>query len=153
VQAPPPAPVAIVQADIAHARSGEVPNSAVRSPPLGSQLQVAVIQFGRASSGVSGLGEDVLAEVARMQKRNGATVRIVAHASEDASASSAQGLERGNYDVSRRRALAITSALVAYGVPRGSIVAEAASDAEPAYGTNTARGVAANRRAEIYLDF
>jgi outer membrane protein OmpA-like peptidoglycan-associated protein len=130
-----------------------VPAGSVKSPPLGGQIQVAVIQFGRAQSGVSGTGNDVLADVARMQKRNGGTVRIVAHASEDATAATVQGIEQGNYDMSRRRALAITNQLMAFGVPRSSIVAEAASDAEPAYGTNTARGVAANRRAEVFLDF
>jgi outer membrane protein OmpA-like peptidoglycan-associated protein len=151
--APPSPPVPVAMANIARAQSGEVPNSAVKSPALGSQIQVAVVQFGRASSGVTGMGQEVIADVARMQKRNGGTVRVVAHASEDASAASVQGLEQANYDVSRRRALAIANMLMAYGVPRSSIVAEAASDAEPAYGTNTARGVAANRRAEIYLNF
>ena len=33
------------------------------------------------------------------------------------------------------------------------IAAEAASDEEPAYETNTARGIAANRRAEIFVEF
>lgn len=148
--APPPAPI---KADIARAQSGAVPPGAVTSPPLGGQIQVAVIQFSRAQSGVAGVGQEVLAEVARMQKRNGATVRIVAHASEDVTAATAQGIEQGNYDISRRRALAVTNLLMAFGVPRNNIVAEAASDAEPAYGTNTARGVAANRRAEVFLDF
>ena len=41
---------------------------------------------------------------------------------------------------------------MALGVPRSAIVAEAASDSEPKYATNTARGIAANRRAEIFLD-
>lgn len=115
-------------------------------------MQVAVVQFGRGSSGLGGISRDVIAEVARMQKWNGGTVRIVAHASEDVAAPTAQAIERGNYEVSRRRALAITDLLMAFGVPRSSIVAEAASDAEPAYGTNTARGIAANRRAEVFLD-
>ena len=61
-------------------------------------------------------------------------------------------IERGNYDVSRRRALAIANQLMALGVPRSAIVAEAASDSEPKFATNTARGIAANRRAEIFLD-
>jgi outer membrane protein OmpA-like peptidoglycan-associated protein len=142
-----------VAADIAHARSGKVPSSAIKSPPLGGQIQVAVIQFGRASSGLGGNDDGVLARVAQMQKRNGGTVRIVAHASQDVSASSAEAMERGNYDVSRRRALAVADQLMRLGVPRSAIVAEAASDGEPAYGTDTARGVAANRRAEVYLDF
>ncbi len=37
------------------------------------------------------------------------------------------------------------------GVPRSAIVAEAASDGEPAYDTNTARGVAASRRPKTSI--
>ncbi len=43
-------------------------------------------------------------------------------------------------------------ASLSLGVPRNAIVAEAACDSEPKYTTDTARGVAANRRAEIFLD-
>ena len=111
-----------------------------------------MIQFGRASSGIDGLDAAILARVAQIQRKNGGTVRIVAHADQDVSGSSASALERGNYEVSRRRALAIANQLMALGVPRGAIVAEAASDAEPAYDTNTARGVAANRRAEVFIE-
>ncbi len=142
----------MVKADIARAQSGEVPPGSLISPLAGGPLQVAVVQFDRGSSGLGGLSQEVIAQVARMYKMNGGTVRVVAHASQDVAASTAQALEQGNYDVSRRRALAVTNLLMSYGVPRASIIAEAASDAEPAYGTNTARGVAANRRAEVYLD-
>lgn len=141
-----------MKADIAKAISGEVPFSALKSPPFGGPMQVAVIQFGRASSGLGGNDQAVLARVAQIQRRNGGTVRIVAHASQDVSGSTDQALELGNYNVSRRRALAIADTLMRLGVPRSAIVAEAASDNEPAYATNTARGVAANRRAEIFLD-
>jgi outer membrane protein OmpA-like peptidoglycan-associated protein len=55
--------------------------------------------------------------------------------------------------VSRRRALAVAQQLRALGVPRDRIVAEAASDEEPIYQTSTARGIAANRRAEVFIDF
>lgn len=129
-----------------------MPFSAIKSPPFSGQVQVAVIQFGRSSSGLGGNDEAVLSRVAKIQKQNGGTIRIVAHASQDVTAASSGALERGNYEVSRRRALAIANSLMRMGVPRGAIVAEAASDDEPVYATNTARGVAANRRAEIYLD-
>jgi flagellar motor protein MotB len=33
------------------------------------------------------------------------------------------------------------------------MVAEAASDGEPIYQTSTARGLAANRRVEVFMDF
>ena len=62
-------------------------------------------------------------------------------------------IERGNYEVSRRRALAIVAQLERDGVPRSAIIAEAASDAEPKYSTTNPRGVAANRRAEVFIDF
>ena len=108
-----------------------------------------------AAAGEAGLGgrdSDVLRKVADIQRKNGGTVRVVAHAEQDVSGSSVSQIERGNYDVSRRRALAIANQLMALGVPRSAIVAEAASDSEPKFATNTARGIAANRRAEIFLD-
>ena len=151
--APPPAPVAPVEGNIATAQSGKVPFRDVRSPPFSGNVQVAIIQFGRGSTGLDGTDFSVLQKVADIQKSNRATVRIVAHSSQDAYASSVTDLERANYEVSRRRALSIANQLVRLGVPVERIVAEAASDAEPVYETNTARGVAANRRAEIFVDF
>jgi outer membrane protein OmpA-like peptidoglycan-associated protein len=151
VTATPTAPPVNLQADIAHAQSGAVPSSAITSPP-GGPLQVAVIQFGRASSGLGGRDGDILKKIAQIQKKNGGTVRVVAHSEQDVTGSSVGQIEQGNYDVSRRRAINIANQLMALGVPRSAIVAEAASDSEPKYATNTARGIAANRRAEIFLD-
>jgi outer membrane protein OmpA-like peptidoglycan-associated protein len=115
-------------------------------------LQVAVIQFGRASSGIDERDAAILARVAQIQRQNGGTVRIVAHAEQDVSGQSVEALERGNYEVSKRRALSVANRLIALGVPRSAILAEAASDSEPMYETTSARGVAANRRAEVFLD-
>ena len=140
-----------LQADIARAQSGAVPFSTIRPPP-GGPLQVAVIQFGRASSGLGGRDDEILREVAQIQRKNGGTVRVVAHADQDVSGASVDQIERGNYDVSRRRAINVANQLMALGVPRSAIVAEAASDSEPKFATNSARGIAANRRAEIFLD-
>lgn len=135
-----PAPV---KGDIARAQSGEVPFSALKSPPFDGSLQVAVIQFGPSSTGLDSVDSAVLARVAEIQRENGGTVRIVAHAAQD----------RDNFDVSRRRALAIAQELRRLGVPTSQMVAEAASDGEPIYQTSTARGLAANRRVEVFMDF
>ena len=135
-----PAPL---NGDIARAQSGEVPFSALKSPPFDGSLQVAVIQFGPSSTGLDGVDSAVLARVAEIQRENGGTVRIVAHAAQD----------RDNFDVSRRRALAIAQELRRLGVPISQMVAEAASDGEPIYKTSTARGLAANRRVEVFIDF
>jgi outer membrane protein OmpA-like peptidoglycan-associated protein len=138
-------------ANIPRAQSGEVPPGTIKAPT--GPLQLAVIQFGRSSSGLGGNDLAIIDRVAQIQKQNGGTVRIVAHAAQDVTASSINALENGNYEVSKRRALAIANRLMALGVPRSAIIAEAASDAEPIYETNTARGIAANRRAEVFLDF
>jgi len=140
-----PAPVRadIVKADIARAQSGEVPFAALKSPPFDGSLQVAVIQFGPSSTGLDGADSAVLARVAEIQRDNGGMVRIVAHAAQD----------RDNLDVSRRRALGVAQELRRLGVPTSQMVAEAASDHEPIYQTNTARGTAANRRVEVSIDF
>lgn len=132
-----------VKGDIATAQSGEVPFSTLKSPPFDGSLQVAVIQFGPSSTGLDGADSAVLARVAEIQRENGGTIRLVAHAAQD----------RDNLDVSRRRALAIARELRRLGVPTGDIVAEAASDDEPIYQTSTARGLAANRRVEVFIDF
>lgn len=112
-----------------------------------------MIQFGQGAASLMGNDFAVLQKVAEIQRNNGATVRIVAHAQQDAYGSSADQVARANYEVSRQRALAVANQLVRLGVPANRIVAEAASDAEPAFETTSARGIAANRRAEIFVDF
>ena len=112
-----------------------------------------MIQFGQGATGLTGNDFAVLQKVAEIQKNNRGTVRIVAHAQQDAAGSSADQVARANYEISRQRALAVANQLVRLGVPVDRIVAEAASDSEPVYETNTARGLAANRRAEIFVDF
>lgn len=110
-----------------------------------------MIQFGAGSANLTGVDLAVLQKVAEIQRSNRATVRIVAHSAQDADGSGAD-VARVNYEISRRRALAVATELVQRGVPANRIVAEAASDAMPVYETSTPRGLAANRRAEIFLE-
>jgi outer membrane protein OmpA-like peptidoglycan-associated protein len=123
------------------------------APPTGAPMQVAVIQFGAMSVELNGKDQAVLVRVAQVQRSNGGKVRIVAHSAQDAAGSSPEVLARDNFEVSRQRAIAVANQLMRLGVPANRIAAEAASDEEPAYETNTARGLAANRRAEIFVEF
>ncbi|MBM3623219.1 MAG: hypothetical protein FJX20_21265 [Alphaproteobacteria bacterium] len=126
------------------------------TPPTayaGGPIQVAVIQFSQGSSGLDATDLAVIQDVARIHRRNGGVVYIYAHASHDVYASSVSRLRAGNLDVSVKRGVAIANALLRAGVPRSAIVMEAYSDEEPIYSTTTARGIAANRRAEIFFDF
>lgn len=119
----------------------------------GNNIQVAVVQFGRASSGLTGDDLTVLRDVAEIQKKQGGTIRIVGHASQDTTASDTQRLQQGNYQVSLARANAIAAQLVRFGVPRNAVLVEAAGDLQPEYDPVTAVAVASNRRAEIFLAF
>ncbi len=112
-----------------------------------------MIQFNQGSSALDGDDWAVLHDVAQIHKRNGGTVLVYAHASQDVYGASLQRLKTGNLDVSIRRGTAIVNALIRAGVPKDAIIMEALSDEEPIYTTATARGIAANRRAEIFFDF
>lgn len=149
---PQPAP-AVTQANIAAAQSGAVPSSAVTSPPFGGPMQVAVIQFGRNSAGLSANDVEVLQRVAQIQRRNGGTVRVLGHAQKDVVGSSVAEIKNGNLNLSIKRAESVAQLLIRSGVPSDAIVVEGVSDEEPVYETRTARGIAANRRAEVFIDF
>ena len=116
-------------------------------------MQVAVIQFGRNSAGLSANDIDVLTRVAQIQRRNGGTVRVLGHALKDVVGSSVTEIKNGNLNLSIKRAEAVAQLLVRNGVPADAIVMEGVSDEEPVYETKTARGIAANRRAEVFIDF
>jgi len=119
----------------------------------GNNIQVAVVQFGRASSGLSSDDLAVLRDVAEIQKKQGGVIRVVGHASQDTTGSDVRRLEQGNYQVSLARANAIAAHLARLGVPRQSILVEAAGDLQPEYDPVTPVAVASNRRAEIFLAF
>lgn len=157
---PPPAPSqqALVlppttRPAVSSLAAARAPAAAPTPVYYGNTMQVAVVQFGRASSELSADDLAVLRDVAEIQKKQGGTVRIVGHASQDASGNDTQRLQQGNYAVSLARANAIAGHLVRLGVPRGSVVAEAAGDQQPQFEPVTAVAVASNRRAEIYLAF
>jgi len=142
--APPPAAVAPPVAP---------PASASVVVPANRGRQLAIIQFDRGSADLDDNDNAVLTKVAAIVKGNGATIRIVGHAAVDAFSSSPAEVANDNFDISRRRALIVADQLIRLGVPRDRIIAEAASDSEPAWETTSERGQTANRRVEIFLDF
>jgi hypothetical protein len=82
---------------------------------------------------------------------NGGTARVAARAPKGEAGATSRPTGRGDHCVLRLRTRAIANSLMTFGVPRG-FFAEAASDAEPSFGTNSARDLTANRCAEIFSD-
>jgi outer membrane protein OmpA-like peptidoglycan-associated protein len=159
---PPPAPSqqALVlppttRPAVSTVSGGRAPAAAPMPSPAvyGNVVQVAVVQFGRASSGLSGDDVAVLRDVAEIQKKQGGVVRIIGHASQDSTSDDPQRAFDANYNVSLARANAIASQLASYGVPRNAIQVQGAGDRQPEYDPVTAVAVASNRRAEIFLAF
>ncbi len=155
---PPPSQQALILPPTTRPPVGQVVAGRTQAAPpapvyYGNTMQIAVVQFGRASSGLSSDDLRVLRDVAEIQKKQGGVIRIVGHASQDASASDVERLEQANYAVSLARANAIAGQLVRFGVPRNAVTVEGASDRQPEFEPSTAVAVASNRRAEIYLAF
>ncbi len=121
-------------------------------PVTGNLLEIAIVQFGRSSAGLDGVSINVLRDVASIQRSQGGVLRIIGHASADTTNADPQRAKEDSYGISLSRANAIARQLAALGVPRDQIVVEAAADDQPQYAPDTAVAVAANRRAEIYLD-
>lgn len=121
-------------------------------PVTGNLLEIAVVQFGRSSSGLDGTSLTVLRDVASIQRSQGGVIRIVGHASADSASNDPDRAKQDAYTVSLARANAIARQLAALGVPRDQIVVQAAADDQPQYAPVTTTAVAANRRAEIFID-
>jgi outer membrane protein OmpA-like peptidoglycan-associated protein len=142
------------RAGMAVARSPGVAGSTTPAyvPVAGNMLEIAVVQFGRSSSGLDGTSLTVLRDVASIQRSQGGVIRIVGHASADSVSQDPDRAKQDAYGISLARANAIARQLAALGVPRNQIVVEAAADDQPQYAPTTSTAVAANRRAEIYID-
>jgi outer membrane protein OmpA-like peptidoglycan-associated protein len=133
--------------------AGPVASAAPTSVPFsGNILEVAVVQFGRSSSGLDGSALSVLRDVASIQRSQGGVIRIVGHSSSDSASADPDRARQDAFNVSMARANAVARQLIALGVPRNQIVVESAADSQPEYAPLTATAVAANRRAEIFLD-
>jgi len=118
-----------------------------------SAMHAAVIYFGHASARLSRQDREVLRQVAAVQKDYGGTVRVVGHASSRTKTSDLLDHKIANHETSLARARAVAGELIKMGVPVQNVFVEALSDAQPEYSEATRLGEAANRRANVYIDF
>jgi outer membrane protein OmpA-like peptidoglycan-associated protein len=118
-----------------------------------SAVHAAVIYFGHGSARLSRQDQEVLRQVAAAQQDYGGTVRVAGHASSRTKTNDLLAHKIANHETSLARARAVAKELIKLGVPRQSVFVEALSDAQPDYSEATALGEAANRRANVYIDF
>lgn len=110
---------------------------------------VDVIYFAHGSTKLSNKAKEIIAKVA-FDARGGADVRVEGHASSRAGLSSPNSQQINNYEVSMKRAMNVTKALIKEGVPAGAIKTTAFGDSRPKSPTNDKDAEAASRRVEIY---
>lgn len=113
--------------------------------------QVATIQFGHGSAGLSGEDRQILRQVAEIHRRHGGILRVVGHSSSRTADMSLERHRQVNYTTSVRRAEAVAAELRRLGVPGHAIDMVALADSHPLYREVMPSGEAGNRRTEIYL--
>lgn len=125
---------------------------AAQGPQAGAGNQLAVIYFSHGAAALNGQDREVLREVAKLQQRRGANLRIVGHASSRTATMDMVKHRVVNLDISMARAETVADTLVSMGVPRDRIRVEARADRDPVYHEFMPTGEAGNRRAEIFLE-
>jgi outer membrane protein OmpA-like peptidoglycan-associated protein len=168
VPQPPAAPPQIAQPQIAQAAGGQTQlrfpqfqnlQPQVRTAPAVAALPaaagarlVAVIYFGHSSAQLDGKDRGVLRDVVALQRQSGAAIRVVGHASAMTAVTDQISHDLANFEMSLKRANSVAAELIALGVARDRVRAEARSDKQPVYHEFMSTGQAGNRRAEIFLE-
>lgn len=127
------------------------PAVAVALQPPG--MPAAVIYFGDGSAELDAEDRSVLEGLLAVHRRQGGAFRVIGHASRDGRSAESAAAERANMEMSWARANAVARELVRNGVDPGAVETVGAGDSQLRYTESSPTGIAANRRAEIYLVF
>jgi outer membrane protein OmpA-like peptidoglycan-associated protein len=139
-----------VGAPVQQLAASPVSNNGALPLPAAS-TRVATILFNNGSSGLDANDRQILADVARLQRENNATVRVIGHASQRTQNMDPVTHKRANFQVSVKRANQVASELQRMGISSDKILTAAVGDNNPIYLEVMPSGEAGNRRTEIYL--
>jgi outer membrane protein OmpA-like peptidoglycan-associated protein len=128
----------------------QVSNNGALPLPAAS-TKVATILFNNGSAGLDANDRKILTDVARLQRQNNATVRVIGHASQRTQNMDPAIHKQANFQVSVKRANQVASELQRMGISSDKILTAAVGDNNPIYLEVMPSGEAGNRRTEIYL--
>ncbi|MFD2207401.1 OmpA family protein [Kiloniella antarctica] len=123
--------------------------------PYGAQASgqlVAVIYFAHGSSNLNNQDMQVIRDVASLYGQRGGAITVLGHSSSRTQLTDALRHQQVNYEISGKRAEAVTRALLNSGVPSGQVLTDAQSDSNPVFHEFMPTGEAGNRRVEIYVN-
>lgn len=132
------------------AGSAQVANQGALPLPS-SATRIATILFKNGSAALDARDREILNAVARLQKQNNGTLRVIGHASQRTRNMDQARHHATNLKVSVTRAEQVASALKGMGVAESNILVAAVGDNEPIYAEVMPSGEAGNRRTEIFL--
>ncbi|HEX9648470.1 MAG TPA: OmpA family protein [Alphaproteobacteria bacterium] len=121
-------------------------------PAMGS-VHAGVIYFAYGSTSLSAADTQVLGQIADLYRSRGGRVRVVGHSSGRVDGTDEVKAKLANFAVAFDRARMVAEELARQGVPADQIFPSSMSSDAPAYSETTKLGEAANRRADIYIDF
>lgn len=156
---PPRGTLALIPPRASAARGGQLkmatPPRPVAGPigPTARSVSVGTVYFANGSAKISGKYTKTLRAIAAMQKKRGGTLRVIGHASSRTRDIKPLGHQLANLRISLARAKAVAHQLMHHGAPSSSVAVSGVADNQPIYHEFMPLGEAANRRAEIYLDY
>lgn len=112
----------------------------------------AIIFFSHGSVDLDGNDRDVLRDLVTLHQQRGGSLRVVGHASSRTRNTTPDEHQVANFEMSLKRADAVSAELQRLGVSAAALKTEARSDAEPVYHEFMPSGEAGNRRVEIFLE-
>ena len=123
--------------------------------PYGAQASgqlVSVIYFAHGSSNLNNQDMQVIRDVSSLYGQRGGAITVLGHSSSRTQLTDALRHQQVNYEISGKRAEAVTRALLNSGVPGGQVITDAQSDSNPVFHEFMPTGEAGNRRVEIYVN-
>jgi len=116
-------------------------------------FQAANIRFGSGGAGLSNTARGKLREVVALHKQYGGFVKVVGHSSRRTGAMNHDRHQLINFKLSVDRAQAVAVELQRLGVASSALIISAAGDNQPIAHEYMPDGEAANRRAEIFIQY
>lgn len=115
--------------------------------------KIATILFADGTSQLTARDKSILKQVAQFFKQQGGSLRVVGHDSGSAAVRDPERALAFTMQLSADRADRVARELTAAGVPANTLFVGAKAATDPLYAEISAATAAANRRADIYIDY
>ncbi|HUC61271.1 MAG TPA: OmpA family protein [Alphaproteobacteria bacterium] len=136
--------------------AGTAPATLAKGKPsfgaLGQPDRVAIVLFLAGSDAIDPSQVELLKPLVKRLAAAGGHLQIVGYAAAGVSGSDTAADKVSTFNLSLRRAQAVSAALIRMGAPAGALILSAEGDSAPVASIAGVEGAAANDRVDIYLE-